>query len=143
MNLRVNYTNKINKSALLKAAYLIAFSNIGYKLLYNEKGFKYETYGAIIEELQRSNVSDDFPFLFFENLSINMPENIGIIEFGDTRSLFVKVTYTLNTKDYLYYCVLPHPDDESFENILRLRKVIGNCAINIHIRAIKKDYLVR
>lgn len=143
MNIKVHYTNLPNKNALLKAAYLIAFSKIGYRLLFNKKGFKDRSYGAIITELQKENVDDHFPFVFTDTLNVNIPDEIGIIETDDLKLLVVKVRYKLNGQEYAYHVMLPHPEDEDLDNLIKFRDIYVQQSVEITIRSVNRGYLLQ
>lgn len=141
----IDFSQKINQSALLKAAYLIAFSNIGYKLLFNKCGFKTESYGLIIRELQKIKLDDDFPFVYFPNLDIEMPDDIGVLKIANDNFLLVKVKYTLDNHEFLYYCVLPYLNDDSLVKIknLKINHHIDIKKLNMTVSKIPQEMLVK
>jgi len=143
MNFKINYTHQINKSALLKSAYLIAFSKIGYRLLFSKNGLKNATYGAIIHELQKIDIDEDFPFVFTNALKVNIPDEIGIIETEDIKLLAVKVRYRLTGQEYVYHAILPHPEDESLDNLVKFRDIYVKREIEITVKSINRDYLLK
>lgn len=112
---------KLNRKSLLKCAYLIAFRHLKYELIFNEKGFKSETYGAVVDSLKNADSELKFPVLCkighapFEDLIFGI-----INEPSELRAIFVNLTFSLEGSDYKYMVFLPHPDDMNLEKYLSL-----------------------
>jgi len=142
LRFKVDYSPEINKSALLKAAYLIAFSKIGYRLLFNSQGIKSNSYGLIIKELEEKAVCEDFPLIFTETLGMNMPDNIGIVENETFKLLVTKVCYNLAGKEYIYHIILPHPDDQNLNHMIDFKNIYVKQEQMMKVRNLNVDYLL-
>ena len=142
LRFKVDYTPEINKSALLKAAYLIAFSKLGYRLLFNFQGIKNNSYGIIIKELAEQEVSEDFPLIFTNNLGVNMPDNIGIVENEQFKLLITKVCYNLDGQEYIYHLILPHPEDQNLNHLIEFKNIYVQQEQMMTVRNLNADYLL-
>jgi len=138
LRFKVDYIPKINKSALLKAAYLIAFSKLGYRLLFDFQGIKNNSYGIIIKELAEQEVSEDFPLIFTNNLGVNMPDNIGIVQNEQFKLLVTKVCYNLDGREYIYHVILPHLDDEDLKNLIDFKNIYVQQEQMMNVRNVKQ-----
>lgn len=143
INLTIKYNPYINKNALLKAAYLIAFSKIGYKLLFDQNGFKQLTYGQIISEICKDSWSDNFPLVFLEKADIDIPNAIGVAECKNRKFLVVQVLYELKDIRYNYLVFLPNPDDKDLYGLGEFKQNIEKEKVDITFKQINQDYLLK
>ncbi|WP_293904250.1 hypothetical protein [Sphingobacterium sp. UBA5670] len=142
LRFKVDYSPDINKSALLKAAYLIAFSKLGYRLLFNFQGVKSNSYGLIIKELAEKEIGEDFPLIFTNNLGVNMPDNIGIVENEQFKLLVTKVCYNLDGHEYIYHVILPHPEDLNLNHLIDFKNIYVKQEQMMTVRNLNADYLL-
>jgi hypothetical protein len=137
-NMTWKLNQEIDRKALLKCAYLIAFHGIGYELLFDSKGFKTNTYGSLIDYLKDTNSNSDFPVIYKNE---HAPLDKSLIGFIDSpveyRSIFVNVTFTLKGHSFKYVVFLPHPEDTCLEKLHSLNNLFQKAdkggAINFKI----------
>lgn len=121
------FPSKLNKKSLLKVAYLTAFRYLKYDLIFNKKGFKYQTYGAIVDSLKCEDSVQEFPVLYTAGHALFEDLIVGIINDPiELRAIFVNLTFSLEGSDYKCTVFLPHSDDTSLENYLRLESRLSD-----------------
>lgn len=120
---KVPKTNRTTEIALLKTAYLIAFSHIGYSLLFGLTTIVNQSY-----ELIRQQIADPDSFIirripYLDKGMEDIPNGVHLIYHpADCRSLFVVFELKIGEKPWKYGVFLPGPDDyglKAYEEILR------------------------
>lgn len=107
---------KVN-SAYLKIAYLMAFSKLGYALIFNEDGSINETYEKIREQILNPDreIVPKMPIYSTEN---KFEDGVYIIS-SPKRLRSIMVAFTLSRGEYseFYSTMLPLPHDSNFETL--------------------------
>lgn len=130
-------SKKLNKKVMLKCAYLIAFSRIGYELLFDKKGFKSTTYGVLINVLNDQEKDDAFPLIGFDYHAPLEKSDVGVInEPAEYRTLFVNLSFRLEDHAYKYLVFLPHPDEENLDCLRRIKSISDGQTVNFNISEI-------
>lgn len=132
----------IDKKALLKCAYLMVFSKIGYELIFDTNGFKKETYGVLIEYLRNSESDIDFPLAFINRHAPLSNSAIGMITGPlEYKSFVINLTFKLNRNEFQYAVFLPHPENADLSNLKRLEELISgeNCKVDFQLAEITFD----
>lgn len=118
---------ELDKKALLKCAYLLAFHKIGYELIFNAKGLKKDTYGVIINYLKDDESKNTFNVIYRDGHAPLTDSIIGqIISPIEYKCIFVNITFILNKHSYKYVVFLPHPEDNSLKNLQNLNHLMTN-----------------
>lgn len=111
----------IDRRALLKSAYLTAFSKIGYELIFGKNGFRSESYGRLISYLNGIDEAVDFPLVFLNDHAPLGEWSVGVITAPEHLGCFVvNLTFILKGKTFKYAVFLPNPDEDSCDNLTRL-----------------------
>ncbi len=123
----IKLQKRIEKRTLLKCAYLMAFSKIGYNLFFSKNGYSQSTYGILGKVLRSEIAPDEYPIPYLNEHSPKDTPQIGLItEPKHYRSLYVNLEFKLDGKTFKYAVFLPHPLENDLNSLINLEKLIIN-----------------
>lgn len=128
-----------DKSAMLKIGYLLAFHKLGYQLILGPKQIANVPFKKIADYLAGDSAID-IPIVVLKDKSAPISKGIlGIVASPiEYQCLVVNFSLGIKGKRNFNHCVfLPHPFDENFENLSRLKSVFeANTEINLQIESV-------
>lgn len=124
-NLQISFSNdkKLHQVAYLKSAYLLAFSKVGYSLIFDLSKNRINQSYQLIREQISNPIENIVPQIIVSN-SNSLSNFIGvsiIYEPKEIRSLLVVYKLTLNGNSYTISTVLPGPDSYGFKALEKMK----------------------
>lgn len=125
----IQLRKQVEKRTLLKCAYLMAFSKIGYNLFLSSKGYSQSTYGILGKVLRSEITPEEYPIPYLNEHSPKNTPQIGLIsEPKEYRSLYVNLEFILDGNTFKYVVFLPHPLENNLNSLRNMEKltITGN-----------------
>lgn len=112
---------------------------------FDKHEFKASTYGVLMDVLAGDKEVNDFPSVVKKDHFTSGKGNIGLVRKPiELRSLFVNLTFKLDSKIHNYTVFLPHPDSPNLKELKGFKTFLKNeknSKLNIHFTQFNNQLL--